>query len=367
MEEPIDLNEEKLRIRCKSLALIFDNNIDRNEIYEYYIKILKVNQGKSISLFISWDTIYHSIPNTTILIDFGVITDRTGLNKFKYKKILPVIRKVPCKNFDNVLEDFRNGTGVYPDFNKPLDFSFDAESKIPVDNDKSYITVDFSSTNSIQRPICPRCRNERYGYQLSNDGVICKTCKSIKKKTEPEKELDLKERIEKLELEVEKFRATIGFLHNCLASSMNHMDTTTFMSVYNGASPVESDMGIVFINLGFASTYVSRPVFHLKDKNVSLTDKLLIIIERVSNRNDFEKEMIKRYPSDVFTEMKPFKLEFIPIPDKLLLETSYNNIKRHLDTNKHVDKAIEYDYKLIKYDTIFLIHKDYLSSIMFLF
>ncbi len=372
MEEPFDLNDDKIRIKCKSLALIFDTNIDKKEIYEHYDKILKGPNDKSISLFVSWDTIYHSKPNTTILIDFGAIVDRSGINKFKYKRVIPVIRKIPCKNFDTILNDLDNR---FPEKREDLKFSFGPEGIGP-EVLVSMIPVDLGFTPN-NMPICPRCKNERYAYQLSNDGVICKTCKAQGRvlrtsgsKAEPEEEVDneqvrsLKDRVEKLELEVEKFKSTIGFLHNCLSSMMNQkVNTETFMNVYNKAP----NMGIVFVNLGFIKNYISRPVFHLKDKNIHIVNKLLIIIEKVNDRNDFEREMAERYSPDIFTEMKPLKLEFLPIADNLLLETSYNNIKKHLDANKHVEREIKYDVHLIRYDNIFLIHKDYLSTVMFSF
>ena len=330
MEEPFDLNQDKVRIKCKSLALIFDSNIDKKEIYEHYDKILKGSNDKAISVFVSWDTIYHSTPNTTILIDFGAIVDRSGINKFKYKKVIPVIRKITCKNFDIILNDLNNR---FPEKGGDLKFSFDSDgeegSKDSDGEEGSMIPVDFSFTPN-NMPICPMCKKEVYSYQLSNDGVICKICKALRKKAKPEKKLDneqaqsLKDRVEKLELEVEKFKATIGFLHNCLSSMMNQkVNTETFMNVYNNAP----DMGIVFMNLGFVENYILRPVFHLKNKNIPTSNKLLIIIEKVNDRNKFESEMAERYSPDIFTEMKPLKLEFLPISDNLLLETSYNNIK----------------------------------------
>ena len=387
MEEPFDLNQDKVRIKCKSLALIFNTNIDKKEIYEYYNKILKGPNDKSISLFVSWDTIYHSVPNTTILIDFGAIVDRSGINKFKYKRVIPVIRKIPCDSFDTILKDLNN---QFPEKRGDLKFSFGVEgigpevlaSKV---SDKtegigpevkdllvSMIPVDLSFTPN-NMPICPRCKKEVYAYQLSNDGVICKVCKAQGKalrtsgsKAESEKEQaqSLKDRVEKLELEVEKFKSTIGFLHNCLSSVLNRkVDTETFMNTYNKPP----DMGIVFMNLGFVENYILRPVFHLKNKNIPTSNKLLIIIEKVNDRNEFEREMAERYSADIFTEMKPLKLEFLPITDNLLLETSYNNIKKHLDTNKHIEREIKYDVHLYEYDNIFLIHKDYLSTVMFSF
>ena len=370
MEEPFDLNQDKVRIKCKSLALIFDSNIDKEEIYKHYYKILKGPNDKAISMFVSWDTIHHSTPNTTILIDFGAIVDRSGINKFKYKRIIPVIRKITNNNFATILNDLNN---QFPEKKGDLKFSFDADgnegSKVSDINEDSMIPVDLSFTPS-NMSICPMCKNELYSYQLSNDGVICNICKASRKKAKPEKKLDneqtqsLKDRVEKLELEVEKFKATIGFLHNCLSSILNQkVNTETFINVYNNAP----DMGIVFINLGFVENYISRPVFHLKNKNIPTSNKLLIIIEKVNDKNKFESEMAERYSPDIFTEMKPLKLEFLPISDNLLLETSYNNIKKHLDTNKHVEREIKYDVNLIQYDNIFLIHKDYLSTVMFSF
>jgi hypothetical protein len=373
MDKAIDLTAKSFRFKSKSIGLIFNYIIDKKELYEYYSNKLKGTRNNELSVFVVHNIKYHSSPNTTILLDFGAITDRTSFKHFKFNDTMPEIRKILADNFLRIVEELEDS---YPKYvKKDLAFSFE------------------DINEDIRKRICPECKSSREPYEFSNKGIICKYCINYKnteegkrdeirrqmKEIDPggklerfmslyleDKDIHLKSRVEKLELENANHRKNLAVLANFITVSKKTIDESTFNKIRKEMTPCENvNMGILFLNLGEASNYMSFTTSFYKVKNQQeeqVKKKLVIMIVAVEDEKKFYSELIRNYKSyDLKFDVK-YKA-FMNIFDKVILEYYEQSITEQLNKNSFVERLGSMDVLNIEYKNVFMIDKTKLYSL----
>lgn len=364
MDKPIELIHDNIRLIGKSWGLIFKDNLNKLELYEYYIKKIKPVKNYKINIFVSWDTMYDSIPNTSVIIDFGIKIDRTNYSFFIYNGIIPDIRRVSDDNFLTVLNEMSKDPDIYPVYKKKnIVFSFP------------------TTEDSIKNDICIECRKTRYGYEFSSDGLRCKFCTlkpndiEIKRKTFNDKlnEMDphgssrqfielylnyresfTENKIKSFEIKLKNYEEHLTLFSKFMETSKTVLNKDTFDDIYNKSIAKENTfIGMLIINLGTAEKYRNSGMFRIS-KDTELKNKVIILFEFTDDKDKFKEAFEKRY--ETFTEFKIEYSLFKSAHSNATLECMKNYITPLIDANKDIFR-IKCDIFSNNYDNLLIIDK----------
>jgi hypothetical protein len=238
MEEPFDLSRDKIRIRSKCLSLLFDNHKEKKNIYDYYLQH-KVGENP-ITIYVSYDSIFHNIPNTTVVIDYGIPTDKQGIKRLQYQGVIPVIRKIQPENFRDIVNKLRADPDIYPSISRTPKVDITGSPSKHSNGNLTSVKYDLAPEPiKAFNTICRECKIEKANDLIVKNGIICKLCKDVKIKENKEKktieykikeldpdgsfgtlfnlymeskELSLNSRIRKLELDNSKYKQNLEVL-----------------------------------------------------------------------------------------------------------------------------------------------------------